>query len=207
MLFSIDHSSSVFLIFLFQAYAVKPFLPPLLRGQLEFQFLTHIYHLNGNIIHGFRKLHKFFPEKFPLRFPDKTLAPCVLKSGQIVRQRGGSAFSAHRRGEELMKKSGSQQLLAKQRLPRASVRLHGLGECLLLLGSGFLTAGAQIGGLALPLGACLTASLPFGRRSLSAALGAAHDPSHNAMDDILATADALAALIERIAGHVEANGK
>ena len=72
-----------------------------------------------------------------------------------------------------MKKSGSQQLLAKQRLPRASVRLHGLGECLLLLGSGFLTAGAQIGGLALPLGACLTASLPFGRRSLSAALGAA----------------------------------
>ena len=44
-----------------------------------------------------------------------------------------------------MKKSGSQQLLAKQRLPRASVRLHGLGECLLLLGSGFLTAGAQIG--------------------------------------------------------------
>ena len=35
-----------------------------------------------------------------------------------------------------MKKSGSQQLLAKQRLPRASVRLHGLGECLLLLGSG-----------------------------------------------------------------------
>ena len=47
-----------------------------------------------------------------------------------------------------MKKSGSQQLLAKQRLPRASVRLHGLGECLLLLGSGFLTAGAQIGGLA-----------------------------------------------------------
>ena len=72
-----------------------------------------------------------------------------------------------------MKKSGSQQLLAKQRLPRVSVRLHGLGECLLLLGSGFLTAGAQIGGLALPLGACLTASLPFGRRSLSAALGAA----------------------------------
>ena len=72
-----------------------------------------------------------------------------------------------------MKKSGSQQLLAKQRLPRASVRLHGLGECLLLLGSGFRTAGAQIGGLALPLGACLTASLPFGRRSLSAALGAA----------------------------------
>ena len=72
-----------------------------------------------------------------------------------------------------MKKSGSQQLLAKQRLPRASVRLHGLGECLLLLGSGFLTAGAQIGGLALPLGACLTASLPFGKRSLSAALGAA----------------------------------
>ena len=72
-----------------------------------------------------------------------------------------------------MKKSGSQQLLAKQRLPRASVRLHRLGECLLLLGSGFLTAGAQIGGLALPLGACLTASLPFGRRSLSAALGAA----------------------------------
>lgn len=142
-------------------------------GQLEFQFPTHIYHLNGNIIHGFRKLYKFFPEKFPLRFPDKTLAPCVLKSGQIVRQRGGSAFSAHRRGEELMKKSGSQQLLAKQRLPRASVRLHGLGECLLLLGSGFLTAGAQIGGLALPLGACLTASLPFGRRSLSAALGAA----------------------------------
>ena len=34
MLFSIDHSSSVFLIFLFQAYAVKPFLSPLLRGQL-----------------------------------------------------------------------------------------------------------------------------------------------------------------------------
>ena len=72
-----------------------------------------------------------------------------------------------------MKKSGSQQLLAKQRLPRASVRLHGLGECLLLHGSGFLPAGAQIGGLALPRGACRTASLPFGRRSLSAARGAA----------------------------------
>ena len=27
-----------------------------------------------------------------------------------------------------MKKSGSQQLLAKQRLPRASVRLHRLGS-------------------------------------------------------------------------------
>lgn len=64
-----------------------------------------------------------------------------------------------------MKKSGSQQLLAKQRLPRASVRLHGLGECLLLLGSGFLTAGAQIGGLALPLG-----GLPDGLAAVRAAI-------------------------------------
>ena len=39
--------------------------------------------------------------------------------------------------------------------------------------------------------------------TVSAALGAAHDPSHNAMDDILATADALAALIERYVAPYE----
>ena len=114
-------------------------------------------------------------------FSRKNFRPISRQNSCALRAKIGTNRSAARRLGLLRaperggahEKSGSQQLLAKQRLPRASVRLHGLGECLLLLGSGFLTAGAQIGGLALPLGACLTASLPFGRRSLSAALGAA----------------------------------
>lgn len=75
-----------------------------------------------------------------------------------------------------MKESGSQQLLPKRRLAAWRRTAHWgriVGECLLLCASGFLLAGARVMGEALPLAACLTASLPFGKKSASAALGAA----------------------------------
>ena len=68
-------------------------------GQLEFQFLTHIYHLNGNIIiHGFRKPHKFSRKNFR---SDSRQNSCALRAKNRDKSFGSAAapaFSAHRRG-------------------------------------------------------------------------------------------------------------
>ncbi len=76
-----------------------------------------------------------------------------------------------------MKESGSQKLLPKQRLlsrlrtaletPRGIL----LRDCVILLVSGFLIAGASIAGLPLPLAACMVGALQPGLRAVFAAVG------------------------------------
>lgn len=73
-----------------------------------------------------------------------------------------------------MKGNTSQSLLPK-RWTRGHRRQTGavfIRDCVLLFLGSFLLSGAQVRGEILPLGACLTAALPLGLRSVAAACGA-----------------------------------